>query len=131
MATDGTASNGVNLDGSVPAQGGKILVLPGDHIGPEVVTEALKVLDIIEEETGKKFERDFDLCGGCSLDKHKDSVTEAVLQKCMNVDAVFFGSAGGPEWGHSQPNPESGLLRIRDRMQVCLNEEASNRTIEY
>ena len=114
------ATNGVNLDGTVPATGGKILVLPGDHVGPEVVAEALKVLDIIEEETGRKFERDFDLCGGCSLDKHQTSVTEEVLQKCLKVDAVFFGSAGGPEWGTVQPNPESGLLRIRDRMQVCI-----------
>ena len=110
-----------NLDGTVPATGGKILVLPGDHVGPEVMTEALKVLDIIEEEQGFKFERDFGLCGGCSLDKHGDSVTEEVLQKCMNVDAVFFGSAGGPEWGTVQPNPESGLLKIRDRMQVSRN----------
>lgn len=101
-----------------PAKGGKILILPGDHIGPEVVTEALKVLDIIEEATGTKFERDFDLCGGAALDKYKDSVTEEVLQKSEKADAVFFGSAGGPEWGTVQPNPESGLLRIRKRMQV-------------
>ena len=99
-------------------KGGKILILPGDHIGPEVVTEALKILDIIEEITGAKFERDFDLCGGASLDKHKDSVTEAVLKKSEEADAIFFGSAGGPEWGHSQPNPESGLLRIRKRIAV-------------
>ncbi|KYG41701.1 hypothetical protein M433DRAFT_7739 [Acidomyces richmondensis BFW] len=103
------------------SRGGKVLVLPGDHIGPEVVTEALKILDIIEEVTGARFERDFDLCGGCSLDKHKDSVTEEVLKKCEQVDAVFFGSAGGPEWGFSQPNPESGLLRIRQRMQIFAN----------
>lgn len=82
------------------------------------MTEALKVLDIVEQATGAKFERDFDLCGGCSLEKHKDSVTEEVLKKCEKVDAVFFGSAGGPEWGTVQPNPESGLLRIRKRMQV-------------
>ena len=44
-----------NLDGTTPAKGGKIIVLPGDHIGPEVVTEALKVLDIVEEVTGTKF----------------------------------------------------------------------------
>lgn len=112
------ASNGTNIDGTVPAKGGKIVVLPGDHIGPEVVTEALKVLDIVEELTGTKFERDFDLCGGCSLDKHKTAVTDAVLKKCEEADAVFFGSAGGPEWGTVQPNPESGLLRIRTQMQV-------------
>ncbi|KAK5175836.1 uncharacterized protein LTR77_000976 [Saxophila tyrrhenica] len=110
-----------NPDGTVPAKGGRLLILPGDHIGPEVVHEALKILDIIEHSTGAKFTRDFDLCGGCSLDKHKTSVTEEVLKKCEEVDAVFFGSAGGPEWGTVQPNPESGLLRIRERMQIFAN----------
>ena len=99
---------------------GKILVLPGDHIGPEVVAEALAVLDIIETSKGIKFEREFDLCGGCSLDKHGVASTEEVLQKCVKADAVFFGSAGGPEWGTKQPNPESGLLRVRERMQVSV-----------
>lgn len=111
------------------AKGGKILVLPGDHVGPEVVAEALKVLDIIEQATGATFERDFDLCGGCSLDKHQDSVTEEVLQKCEQVDAVFFGSAGGPEWGTAIPNPESGLLRIRKRMQVCRSWRGEQETL--
>ncbi|KAK4503865.1 hypothetical protein PRZ48_004780 [Zasmidium cellare] len=114
------ASNGPTAQ-VTPAKGGRILVLPGDHIGPEVVTEALKVLDIVEQATGAKFEREFDLCGGCALDKHKDSVTEEVLKKSTEVDAVFFGSAGGPEWGTVQPNPESGLLRIRKRMQIFAN----------
>jgi 3-isopropylmalate dehydrogenase len=100
---------------------GKILVLPGDHIGPEVVTEALKVLDIIEASLGMKFERDFDLCGGCSLDAHGIASTEAVLQKSIEADAVFFGSAGGPEWGTAVPNPESGLLRVREKMQIFAN----------
>ncbi|KAL1586225.1 hypothetical protein WHR41_05405 [Cladosporium halotolerans] len=104
-----------------PAKGGKILVLPGDHIGPEVVAEALKVLDIIEEHNGVKFEREFDLCGGCSLDKHGIASTEEVLQKSVEADAVFFGSAGGPEWGHKLPNPESGLLRVRQKMQIFAN----------
>jgi 3-isopropylmalate dehydrogenase len=98
---------------------GKILVLPGDHIGPEVVTEALAVLDIIEAHKGIEFEREFDLCGGCSLDKHGIASTKEVLQKSVEADAVFFGSAGGPEWGTKQPNPESGLLRVREKMQVC------------
>lgn len=97
---------------------GKILVLPGDHIGPEVVTEALAVLDIIEAHKGIRFEREFDLCGGCSLNKHGIASTEEVLRKSVEADAVFFGSAGGPEWGTKQPNPESGLLRVRQKMQV-------------
>jgi 3-isopropylmalate dehydrogenase len=97
---------------------GKILVLSGDHIGPEVVAEALKVLDVIEAHKGVKFEREYDLCGGCSLDKHGTAATDEVLEKSVQADAVFFGSAGGPEWGTSVPNPESGLLRIRLKMQV-------------
>lgn len=96
-------------------------MLPGDHIGPEVVHEALKVLDIVSETSGAKFDLDFDLCGGCSLDKYKVAVTEEVLQKAVDADAVFFGSAGGPEWGTVQPNPESGLLEIRKRMQIFAN----------
>jgi 3-isopropylmalate dehydrogenase len=79
------------------------------------------VLDIIEASKNVKFEREFDLCGGCSLDKHGIASTEEVLQKCVEADAVFFGSAGGPEWGTKQPNPESGLLRVRERMQVSEN----------
>lgn len=104
-----------------PKAAGKILVLPGDHIGPEVVTEALKILDIIEAHNNIKFERDFDLCGGCSLDKHGIASTEVVLQKSIEADAVFFGSAGGPEWGTRVPNPESGLLRVRQKMQIFAN----------
>ncbi|OQO14640.1 hypothetical protein B0A48_00021 [Cryoendolithus antarcticus] len=98
-----------------------ILVLPGDHIGPEVVHEALKLLPLITASTGVEFTLDHDLCGGASLDAHNDSVTEAVLKKCTEADAVFFGSAGGPEWGTRQPNPESGLLRIRARMEIFAN----------
>ncbi|KAF2718650.1 3-isopropylmalate dehydrogenase [Polychaeton citri CBS 116435] len=107
---------------------GSIMVLPGDHIGPEIVTEALKVLDIVQDHTGFTFHREFGLCGGCSLDKIGDSVSEEVLQRCTEVDAVFFGSAGGPEWGTRQPNPESGLLRIRQRMQIFANLRPCNFT---
>ena len=80
--------------------------------------EVNAVLDIIEAHKGIKFEREYDLCGGCSLDKHGIASTEEVLEKSVKADAVFFGSAGGPEWGTSQPNPESGLLRVRMKMQV-------------
>ena len=77
----------------------KILVLPGDHCGPEVMDQALRVLDIVQESSGIKFELKHDLCGGCSLDKHGVSVTEDVQKLAKDwCDAIFFGSAGGPEW---------------------------------
>ncbi|KAL3955029.1 hypothetical protein ACCO45_010592 [Purpureocillium lilacinum] len=81
----------------------KILVLPGDHVGPEVMAEALKVLDVIEEcRPGVKFERTFDLAGGCSIDKHGTPITEDVLDKASNSDA-------------------SGLLRLRQRLDAFAN----------
>jgi 3-isopropylmalate dehydrogenase len=75
-----------------------ILVLSGDHVGPEVVAEALKVLKVVENGTGAKFNLTHDLAGGCSIDRHGTPMTDAVLQKAKEVDAVFFGSVGGPKW---------------------------------
>src|ERR1700753_3972184 len=96
------------------AQTYRILVLPGDHVGPEVMTEALKVLDVIEEcRPGIKFHRTFDLAGGSSINNHGVQITQAVLDKAKASDAVLFGSVGGPEWATASPNPESGLLQLR------------------
>jgi 3-isopropylmalate dehydrogenase len=104
------------------AQTYRILVLPGDHVGPEVVTEALKVLDIVEKcRPGLKFERTFDLAGGCSIDKHGVPITPAVLQKAKESDAVLFGSVGGPTWVNHSPNPESGLLQLRQHLDAFAN----------
>jgi 3-isopropylmalate dehydrogenase len=83
-------------DSSPPSR--NILVLPGDHVGPEVVAEALKVLKVVETSTGAKFNLTHDLAGGCSIDKHGTPITDSVLQKAKEADAVFFGSVGGPKW---------------------------------
>jgi 3-isopropylmalate dehydrogenase len=101
-----------------------ILILPGDHAGPEVVTEALKVLKVIQDHVGSQtiqFNLDSDLCGGCSINIHKTPITEAVLAKAASADAILFGSVGGPEWGTAQPNPESGLLRLRTHINAFAN----------
>jgi 3-isopropylmalate dehydrogenase len=101
-----------------------ILVLSGDHAGPEVVQEALKVLKVIQDQLGSKnvhFNLDFDLCGGCSIDAHKTPITDAVLAKAASADAILFGSVGGPEWGTVYPNPESGLLRLRKYINAFAN----------
>jgi 3-isopropylmalate dehydrogenase len=83
-------------DSSLPSR--NILVLSGDHVGPEVVAEALKVLKVVENSTGTKFNITHDLAGGCSIDRHGTPITDAVLQKAKEADAVFFGSVGGPKW---------------------------------
>lgn len=99
-----------------------ILVLSGDHVGPEIVTESLKVLDVVEaSRPGLKFHRDFDLAGGCSINTHGTPITEAVLDKAAAADAVLFGSVGGPEWAKANPNPESGLLRLRAKLDAFAN----------
>jgi 3-isopropylmalate dehydrogenase len=83
--------------GSSPVRG-KILVLPGDHVGPEIMAEALKVLDILKECRNINFDISHDIAGGCSIDKYGVPVTAAVLEKAKQSDAVLFGSVGGPEW---------------------------------
>ncbi|KAG8420215.1 3-isopropylmalate dehydrogenase [Metarhizium acridum] len=100
----------------------KLLVLPGDHVGPEVINEALRVLDVIEElRPNLKFERTFELVGGSSIDKHGVPVTQEVLEKATQSDAVLFGSVGGPEWANASPNPESGLLQLRHKLDAFAN----------
>ncbi|KPM40071.1 3-isopropylmalate dehydrogenase [Neonectria ditissima] len=100
----------------------QILILPGDHVGPEVMGEALKVLDVVEElRPTLKFERTFDLAGGSSIDKHGVPITEQVLDKAVNSDAVLFGSVGGPEWANASPGPETGLLLLRKRLNAFAN----------
>jgi 3-isopropylmalate dehydrogenase len=75
-----------------------MLVLAGDHCGPEVVAEALKVLSVIELHTDATFNLTHELVGGCSIEKHGVPITGAVLKKAQQSGAVFFGSVGGPEW---------------------------------
>jgi len=94
----GPATTPAMKNGNSATQSRKILVLAGDHVGPEVMKEALKILSVLEDTRGIKFEATHELCGGCSIDKHDTPITDAVLQKAKECDAVLFGSAGGPEW---------------------------------
>lgn len=99
-----------------------ILVLPGDHVGPEVMAEALKVLKVIEKtRSNLQFNISTDLVGGCSIDKHGLPITEEVLSRAAQSDAVLFGSVGGPEWKTADPTPETGLLRLRVKLDAVAN----------
>ncbi|HEX7480323.1 MAG TPA: 3-isopropylmalate dehydrogenase [Polyangiales bacterium] len=100
-----------------------VLVLAGDGIGPEVTTEALKVLELACKRGGITLELSHDLFGGCSIDKHGEPITQAVLDRSLKADAVLMGACGGPKWDNlaTDKRPEKGLLRLREHMEVYAN----------
>jgi 3-isopropylmalate dehydrogenase len=75
-----------------------ILVLPGDGVGPEVVDEALKVLQVVSDRSGVSFKIEKALFGGCSIDAHGVPISEEVLNHAKAADAVLAGAVGGPQW---------------------------------
>ncbi|GFO54289.1 3-isopropylmalate dehydrogenase [Geomonas sp. Red276] len=90
----------------------KVAVLPGDGIGPEVMAEALKVLDAIEKRYEVKFERTHANVGGAGIDLEGRALPETTVNICKNADAILFGSVGGPKWESLPPDeqPERGAL---------------------
>ena len=100
-----------------------IAVIRGDGIGPEIVDQALLVLNKIAEKYGHTFNYDDVDMGGCAIDKWGDPLPEAMLNKCLASDSVLLGAVGGKKWdsvpGHMRP--EKGLLRLRAGMGVYSN----------
>lgn len=94
----------------------KLAVLPGDGIGPEVMAEALHVLDAVEKKYDVKFERTHANVGGAGIDNEGKALPETTVNICKAADAILFGSVGGPKWETLPPEeqPERGaLLPIR------------------
>jgi 3-isopropylmalate dehydrogenase len=97
----------------------RIVVLPGDGIGPEIVAAAQQLLGSLG-----KFEFEELLMGGCSIDAHGTALTNEVLEVCLGADAVLLGAVGGPKWDTtdpSAPRPEQGLLGLRKGMGLYAN----------
>jgi 3-isopropylmalate dehydrogenase len=101
----------------------KITLLPGDGIGPEVVTEAVRVLDVIARKYNHTFEYKERLMGGCSIDQYGSSLTDETLADCQSADAVLLGAVGGPKWDDptAKDRPERGLLALRKGLGVFAN----------
>jgi len=101
----------------------KITLLPGDGIGPEVVGEAVRVLDIIASKYKHTFKYTEQLMGGCSIDKYGSSLTDEALADCKSSDAVLLGAVGGPKWDNptAKDRPERGLLALRKGLGVFAN----------
>jgi 3-isopropylmalate dehydrogenase len=100
-----------------------ITLLPGDGIGPEVVSEAVRVLDVIAHKCGHTFEYKERLMGGCSIDQYGSSLTDETLADCQSADAVLLGAVGGPKWDDptAKDRPERGLLSLRKGLGVFAN----------
>ena len=97
----------------------RIVVLPGDGIGPEIVGAARELLGALGE-----FEFDERLLGGASIDAHGVALTDEVLEACRASDAVLLGAVGGPKWDTTNPDaprPEQGLLGLRKGMGLYAN----------
>ncbi len=89
-----------------------VAVLPGDGIGPEVMAEALRVLDAVEQKFGVKFERTRANVGGAGIDNEGKALPQTTIDICKAADAILFGSVGGPKWEKLPPEeqPERGAL---------------------
>lgn len=101
----------------------KILLLPGDGIGPEVMEETCKVLSWYAAKRGLSYETEQDLVGGISYETHGVPATDAMIYRAQQVDAVLFGAVGGPKWD-TLPfafKPEQGLMRLRKDLKLFAN----------
>lgn len=101
----------------------KIAVLPGDGIGTEIVAEALKVLDVLQENFGLKVETEQALIGGVAYDATGTPFPEETLKICREADSVLLGAVGGPKWEPLDYSlrPERGLLGLRSELELFAN----------
>jgi 3-isopropylmalate dehydrogenase len=100
-----------------------IVLLPGDGIGPEIVTQAKRVLEVVAAKFGHTFDMPQHLIGGCAIDACGDPLPAATLDACRHSHAVLLGAVGGPKWDdpNARTRPEAGLLRIRKELGLFAN----------
>ena len=101
----------------------KLLLLPGDGIGPEVMREVEKIVGWFRTAGVAGFETETDLVGGSAYDAHGAAITDATMARALEADAVLFGAVGGPKWDGVPyaVRPEAGLLRLRKDLGLFAN----------
>jgi 3-isopropylmalate dehydrogenase len=102
----------------------KIAVLPGDGIGPEVIAQAVRVLEIISQKENTEFELHEGLIGAAAIDATGNALPDETLRLCRNSDAVLMGAVGHPKYDHdpaARIRPEQGLLKIRKELGLFAN----------
>ena len=101
----------------------QILILPGDGIGPEIMAEAVKVLQLANDKFQLDFELSYDELGGAAVDKYGVPLADETLERARAADAILLGAVGGPKWDKIDPaiRPERGLLKIRSELGLFGN----------
>lgn len=101
----------------------KIVLLPGDGVGPEVVNEGRKVLQAVADSYGHRFGFEEQSIGGAAIDEAGDPLPDSTLEACRSAAAVLLGAVGGPKWDdpHAKVRPEQGLLGLRQGLQLYAN----------
>jgi len=101
----------------------KILLLPGDGIGPEVIREVKKILEWLNKNKSLDFSFQEELIGGASIDANKTPITDEVFYKSLESDAVILGACGGPKWDNLEfsKKPERALLKLRKELKLFAN----------
>jgi len=101
----------------------KILLLPGDGVGPEVINEVKKIIKWFNSKRSLDFEIDEDLAGGASYDKHGTPITDEVFYKALESELVMLGAVGGPKWDNLEfsKKPERALLKLRKELKLFAN----------
>ena len=101
----------------------KILLLPGDGIGPEVISEVKKIINWFNKKKSLDFQTEEGLVGGVSYEKHKKPITDEVFYKALESEAVMLGAVGGPKWDNLEfsKRPERALLKLRKELKLFAN----------
>jgi 3-isopropylmalate dehydrogenase len=101
----------------------QILILPGDGIGPEIMAEAVKVLQLANEKYDLGIELSFDQLGGAAYEQYGVPLADETLARARAADAILLGAVGGPQWDAIDPalRPERGLLKIRSQLGLFAN----------
>jgi 3-isopropylmalate dehydrogenase len=101
----------------------RLVLLPGDGIGPEIVTQAQRVLELVARLFGHQFTFESHLIGGVAIDQTGDPLPESTLKACKASQGVLLGAVGGPKWDdpNAKTRPEVGLLKIRKELGLFAN----------
>ncbi len=105
-------------------RGYRVMILPGDGVGPEIVAAARRVLDAAGEKHGYLLAYEEGMMGGCAIDAFGTPMEDGLIERCQACDAVLLGAVGGPKWDTTdphQPRPEQGLLGIRKGLELFAN----------
>ncbi|MBT3187372.1 MAG: 3-isopropylmalate dehydrogenase [Anaerolineae bacterium] len=101
----------------------KITLLPGDGIGPEIISATTKILERIGDKFGHEFEMQSNHIGGIAIDETGGALPDITLESCKKADAVLLGAVGGPKWDdpNASVRPEQGLLGLRKELGLFAN----------